>query len=270
MAGTECTQRPDEESLNYADQKKSRLAKKKRWERIDGNVTECLDPEGQNREGKERKRDSVSRVFKMADVAFGGVEKLVKVALAIKEAVETVKQNDKECRAIEKCAARCTAVLQKLEQKTDMMKDQVMLGPLEDVAESLEEALELVKLLDQPRAGDMAKELRRVKKDILQKVQLANFATSVQTTITLTDIPNARAAPLSLPPAPLPSDEVVPGFRKFSSYELRIAADNFSDKKVIGKGGTAIVYQHITRFKGIVPLNVQKLPTPLTEGAFKE
>ncbi|TVT97315.1 hypothetical protein EJB05_57456, partial [Eragrostis curvula] len=81
----------------------------------------------------------------MAEVAFGSLEKIVKVALAIKEAVETVKQNDKECRAIEKCATRCTALLKRLKEQTDIMKDEAMRGPLEDVTESLEEALELVK-----------------------------------------------------------------------------------------------------------------------------
>ncbi|TVU00213.1 hypothetical protein EJB05_54366, partial [Eragrostis curvula] len=123
----------------------------------------------------------------MADDAFGGVEKIVKVALAIKEAVETVKQNDKECRAIEKCAARCSALLKRLEEQTDTMNDEAMRGPLEDVAEGLEEALELVKLCQRTRkhnkisqwwnAADMAKELGRVQDDILRKVQMGHFAT---------------------------------------------------------------------------------------------
>ncbi|KAK3126567.1 hypothetical protein QOZ80_7AG0558560 [Eleusine coracana subsp. coracana] len=116
----------------------------------------------------------------MADMAFGGVEKIIKIALAIKEAVNTVKHNKKECGGnIEKCVARCTALLKRLEEQTDTMKDQVMHGPLEDVAESLEEALQLVTKCQRKhyvshlwKAGDMAKELRRVQDDILRKLQV--------------------------------------------------------------------------------------------------
>ncbi|TVU00214.1 hypothetical protein EJB05_54367, partial [Eragrostis curvula] len=164
----------------------------------------------------------------MADVAFGSLEKIVKVALAIKEAVETVKQNDKECRAIEKCATRCTALLKRLEEQTDMMKD-AMRGPLEDVAESLEEALELVKLCQRKhcfshlwKAGDTAKELRRVQDDIVRKIQVGDFAAMVQATVMLTNIQNAHA---TLPPPPPPSEEVVP------------------DQNIIGGGGPATVYK---------------------------
>ncbi|TVU41951.1 hypothetical protein EJB05_15513, partial [Eragrostis curvula] len=154
----------------------------------------------------------------MADVAFGSLEKIVKVALAIKEAVETVKQNDKECRAIKMCATRCTALLKRLEEQTDIMKDEAMRGPLEDVAESLEEALELVKLCQRKhcfsqlwKAGDMAKELRRVQDDIVRKIQVGDFAAMVQATVMLTNFQNAHAAlPPPLPPPPL-SEEVVPG-----------------------------------------------------------
>ncbi|TVU00218.1 hypothetical protein EJB05_54371, partial [Eragrostis curvula] len=152
----------------------------------------------------------------MADVAFGGVEKIVKVALAIQEAVETVKQNNKECRAIEKCATRCTALLQQLGEQ-DTMKGEAMRGPLEDMAESLEEALQLVKKCQRKNhfccfthlweAGDMAKELGRVQDDILRKLQLGNFATTIQANITLINIQNTLTAPpqLTLPP-PLTSE----------------------------------------------------------------
>ncbi|TVT99527.1 hypothetical protein EJB05_55114, partial [Eragrostis curvula] len=227
---------------------------------------------GRTEKGRKGNATVVSHVIKMADIALGGVEKLVKVALAIKEAVETVKQNDKECRAIGKCATRCTALLSRLAEQTEMMH-----APLEDVAESLEEALELVKLCQRKhyfsrlwKAGDMAKELRRVQDDILRKVQLANFATTIQATVMLTDIQNAHAAPPpspsaaatpSLPPPPSeevvpgsppseevvpgspPSEEVVPGFTQFSLHALSAATADFSSENIIGKGGHGTVYK---------------------------
>lgn len=149
----------------------------------------------------------------MADIAFDCVEKIVNFALAIKDAVETVKQNMKECRGIEKCADRSSALLKRLEEQTDMMKDKVMRDVLEDVAESLEEALALVIKCQQKhyvshlwKAGDMAKELRRVQDDIVRKIQLGDFATNVQTTIMLSNIQNKKA---SVAPPPPTSEEVV-------------------------------------------------------------
>ncbi|TVU41947.1 hypothetical protein EJB05_15508, partial [Eragrostis curvula] len=190
----------------------------------------------------------------MADIAFSGVEKIVKIALAIQEAVETVKQNNEECRAMERCATRCSALFKRLEEKTDTMKDEVMRAPLEDVAESLEEALKLVKLCQQKhysshllKAADMAKELRRVQDDIVRKVNVGDFATKTQATVRVTDIQNARAPPP--PPQPLPpppSEEVAPaGFTRFSLYDLRTATKDFSDENIIGKGGFSTVYKGV-------------------------
>lgn len=42
----------------------------------------------------------------MADIAMGSVEKIVSITLKIKEAVDTVCQNE-ECRAIERSALSC-------------------------------------------------------------------------------------------------------------------------------------------------------------------
>ena len=80
----------------------------------------------------------------MADIALGGMGRIVKVALRIKEAVQTVKRNEKECRDIQKCVARVTALLKRLDETTETMEDAVMRGPLEDLAVSLELALVLV------------------------------------------------------------------------------------------------------------------------------
>ncbi|TVU41950.1 hypothetical protein EJB05_15512, partial [Eragrostis curvula] len=188
----------------------------------------------------------------MADIAFGGVEKLVKVALAIHEAVKTVKQNSKECCAIEKCATRCTALLKRLEDQMDTMMDEVMRAPLEDVEESLDEALELVKLCQRKhyfsrlwKAGDMAKELRRVQDDILRKVQVGDFATAIQATIMLTDIKNARAAP---PPLPSPSLPLPPPPSEEDRYK------GFFTRKHHCKRRLFTVYKGVLQDKQVVAI----------------
>ncbi|XP_022685135.1 putative receptor-like protein kinase At4g00960 isoform X2 [Setaria italica] len=122
----------------------------------------------------------------MADIAFRSLGKIIEAALKIKEAVETVKHNDRECREIERCVARVSALLERLEQTTETMKDPAMSGPLEDLAESVEKALELVSECQQQRhtftvlrlwsASNMARELRQVQEDIVRKLQLGTFA----------------------------------------------------------------------------------------------
>ncbi|XP_062197006.1 uncharacterized protein LOC133899973 [Phragmites australis] len=130
----------------------------------------------------------------MADLALGSVEKVFKAGVAIKEAVATARRNKKECRDIERCVSRVGALLSLLDETTELMKHPAMSGPLEDLAESLEEALELITDCQERSvvrrfllAGDVAKQLRRVQDDILRKLTLGNFATNVQITITLTN-----------------------------------------------------------------------------------
>ncbi|CAD6235300.1 unnamed protein product [Miscanthus lutarioriparius] len=184
----------------------------------------------------------------MADIALGSVGKIVEIALKIKEAVETVQQNEKECHDIQRCAARVSALLRKLDEMTETMKDEVMRDALEDLAESLERALELVTECQRKHifrrflgAGDMAKELGRVQDDIVRKLQLGNFATNVQTTIMVTNIQSAGGPP---PPPPLPQRQVIiDGFTMFSLSELKAATENFSDGNNIGSGGTGDVYK---------------------------
>nr|CAB3490510.1 unnamed protein product [Digitaria exilis] len=129
----------------------------------------------------------------MADIALGGVERIFKAVMAIKEAVETVHQNKKDCHDIERCVDDVYALLSELHHETDMMKNPAMRRPYDNLADSLEEALELIErcqgrntLHRYLAAGDMAKQLRRVREDIVLKLMLGNFANSVQITITLT------------------------------------------------------------------------------------
>ncbi|CAN6373412.1 unnamed protein product [Urochloa humidicola] len=123
------------------------------------------------------------------------VEKIVKIGLKIKDAVETVRHNEDECREIRKRVLRFSAILLQLQQ-TGMMNDSPALsGALDDLEETLQHALELVTACQEKStirrlvsAGDLANQLRRVKDDILNKVMLASFAINAHTTILLLTI----------------------------------------------------------------------------------
>lgn len=128
----------------------------------------------------------------MATFAVGAVERIVKAGLAIKKAAQTVRQNKKECRDIERCVGRVGSLLLLLHERAGMVMHPAIRGPLEDLAESLEDALDLITDCQETNAvrrfltaGDMAKELHRVQDDILRKLTLGNFAYTVQITITL-------------------------------------------------------------------------------------
>ncbi|KAG2570692.1 hypothetical protein PVAP13_7KG042400 [Panicum virgatum] len=184
----------------------------------------------------------------MADIAFGSVAKIVEIALKIKEGVKTVKQNQEECRDIQRCVARVSALLKKLDEMTETMKDEAMRDALEDLAESLEHALELVTECQRKHvfrlflgAGDMAKELRRVQDDI--------------TTIMLTNIQSAGGPPPP-PPLPLPQDMLIDDFTIFSLSELKAATENFSEEKKIGSGGFGDVYKGVLQDGQVVAIKI--------------
>ena len=139
-----------------------------------------------------------------------GVEKIIKLGLAIKDAVDTVRHNEEECNEIRRRVLRFSDILSQLLQ-TGMMNDSpAMSGALEDLEESLHRALELVMACQERSvirrlilAGDLSKQLRRVKEDILNKVMLASFAINAQTTIVLLTIQAGGHPPLRLPEVPL-------------------------------------------------------------------
>jgi L1 cell adhesion molecule like protein len=123
-----------------------------------------------------------------------GVEKIIKLGLAIKDAVDTVRHNE-ECNEIRRRVLRFSDILSQLQQ-TGMMNDSpAMSGALEDLEESLHRALELVMACQERStirrliaAGELSKQLRRVKDDILNKLMLASFAINAHTTIVLLTI----------------------------------------------------------------------------------
>ncbi|WVZ49886.1 hypothetical protein U9M48_001208 [Paspalum notatum var. saurae] len=123
------------------------------------------------------------------------VEKIVKIGLAIKDAVDTVRRNQEDCNEIRRRVLRFSAILSQLQQTGMMNNTPALSGALEDLEETLQHALELVTACQETStirrlftAGELSKNLRRVKDDILNKVMLASFAIHAQTTIVLLTI----------------------------------------------------------------------------------
>ena len=123
------------------------------------------------------------------------VEKIVKIGLKIKEAVNRVRHNEEDCREITRRVLRFSAILSQLQQTGTVADSPAMAGALEDLEETLQRALELVTACQERTtirrvfaAGDLSKQLRRVQDDILNKVMLASFAINAHTTIVLLTI----------------------------------------------------------------------------------
>jgi len=130
------------------------------------------------------------------------VEKIVKIGLKIKEAVDKARHNEDECCEIRKRVLRFSAILSQLQQTGMMNGSPAMSGALEDLEETLEQALKLIAACQERTtvrrliaAGDLSKQLRRVKDDILNKVMLASFAINAHTTIVLLTIQAGGHAP---------------------------------------------------------------------------
>jgi hypothetical protein len=132
------------------------------------------------------------------------LEKIVKLALKIKEAADTVRQSREECQQIRTRAVRVSSLLSRLPE-TGMTADPAMCDALEDLEESLRRAHTLVAACQcQERCvvflyctgGTQAWQLRQAQDDISQKVMLVIFATNIHTTIILTNIRIRDAPPL--------------------------------------------------------------------------
>jgi len=216
----------------------------------------------------------------MADPV-AGVEKIVRLGLAIKDAVDTVRHNENECREVRKRVLRFSAILSQLQQAGMMNDNPTMSSALDDLGESLQRALELVTACQERStirrlvtAGDMSKQLRRVKDDILNKVMLASFAIHATTIVLLTSIQAAGC--LNPLPTRQPEDAAVDishssysadddrselndvkytlqggneasiiaaAVRVFRWSELKAATNNFSDGNIVGRGGFDTVYK---------------------------
>lgn len=120
----------------------------------------------------------------MADVAWASLERIIKVALQIKQAVDTIKHNKKECVRIERCVADVSLILQQLE-KTKVTA--AMRGPLEGIAKSVDEALDVVNEWKRKNslsqffgASSMKTKLDGVQKEIETNMRTSGFAMHVQ------------------------------------------------------------------------------------------
>ncbi|XP_039818410.1 uncharacterized protein LOC120680896 [Panicum virgatum] len=136
----------------------------------------------------------------MAD-AMGSLKQIADAALAIKNAAETVRQNKEECRAIEKLVGRVSALVTKLKE-TETMNAPEMDGALEDLAESLNLSLKLVKSCQKRSimclfcfASDLSNQLRQARDDISAKMMLGVLATNIQFTVFFTRIRNIGSTP---------------------------------------------------------------------------
>nr|XP_034606230.1 uncharacterized protein LOC117866183 isoform X2 [Setaria viridis]XP_034606231.1 uncharacterized protein LOC117866183 isoform X2 [Setaria viridis] len=125
------------------------------------------------------------------------VEKIIKVALTIKEAVKTVRKNKKQWREIRKRVLRVSALLKRL-QVTEIMQDPAMRDALEALEETLTRTHDLIIACQKKNimchfcmAWDLAKQLREVKQDISDQMVDGIFAANVNATIILTSIQHA-------------------------------------------------------------------------------
>lgn len=129
----------------------------------------------------------------MANVALGSVGKIIEIGLAIKKAVETVKQNKKDCLDMKNRVHRVTVILQRLDETMTM--EPAMGAALHDLEETLRHALTLVTACQERhimclfcKAGKLSKQLHRVQDDIRDKMMVGVFATVCQTTVMLRSI----------------------------------------------------------------------------------
>ncbi|CAL4986146.1 unnamed protein product [Urochloa decumbens] len=232
----------------------------------------------------------------MADPV-ASVERIVKVGLKIKEAADTVRRNEVVCQEIRKRARAQSPATG---------------GALDDLEETLQRALRLVTAAGQERsairrlfaAGDLSRQLREVKEDILNKVMLASFAINARTTVLLltmhtggyllprlhqdtgvveisqnshsTDNASIKREPFSLDNGndrselgdeqsnvllgSEPTASIVANLRKFMSSEVWAATNEYSDRNIIGRGGSCTVYKGVLENGNTVAIKIFREP----------
>lgn len=128
----------------------------------------------------------------MADIVVRDLERIVKVALAIKKAVETAKQNKEDCVKIGERAAEVSTHMKRLKENSKAMEDPSMSDTLKSMEETLERALKLVNecqrkhvVLRYFNASGMSKKLHQVQDDISYKLWNGVLATVIDTRIAL-------------------------------------------------------------------------------------
>ncbi|KAF6992987.1 hypothetical protein CFC21_009936 [Triticum aestivum] len=123
----------------------------------------------------------------------GSVAQIVKIALQIQELVETAYQNKEDCKKIAKRVGRLRAIVERL-NSTDVTSEKTMIDALNDLEETFLQALKLVKACQTKnkvwlflRAGNVSKQLREVKDEMMDHMHIANFGNCAQQTVIITE-----------------------------------------------------------------------------------
>nr|CAB3476529.1 unnamed protein product [Digitaria exilis] len=120
----------------------------------------------------------------MADVAWASLKRIIDVARQIKQTVDTIKHNKKECVRIERCVADVSLILEQFDKKKVTA---AMRGPLEGIAKSVDDALDAVNEWKRKNsvfqffgANSMKTKLDEVQKEIETNMRTSGFAMHVQ------------------------------------------------------------------------------------------
>ncbi|KAG2564034.1 hypothetical protein PVAP13_8KG337500 [Panicum virgatum] len=119
----------------------------------------------------------------MADPV-ASVETIVRIALAISEAVGTAQRNIDQCKDVQTQVSIARDSLLVLQRKGLADKGSAVGRALGNLKKTLRRALELVRACQEDqgfvqrvlRAEDLSSQLRQVKQDILQELSMATFA----------------------------------------------------------------------------------------------
>ncbi|KAM0835087.1 hypothetical protein ACQ4PT_063165 [Festuca glaucescens] len=224
----------------------------------------------------------------------GSVKQVVKLALVIKEAADTVRHNKGACDKLRELVDILHAVVAPLENMDMASWTPGMIAALRSLEAALRRGHDLVTACQKKRniicslftAGRQSKRLLRVKDDISTQILIANFAVNVNASVLLVTIAHHRHAQCSLHPPPLqvrPSHQCIYSLqsklidsilsiygylRIFRPSQLEAATNNFSVENVIGKSDSAIIY------KGALPneliVSIKRYPDQLGTQSIKK
>lgn len=134
---------------------------------------------------------------KMAAHLLGPAKQILDLGLGIKKAVDKAKRNESECRRVEATVGRVCGLLQLLgtsDAHVAMLEHPRVAGALDDVVESLKEALALVgkcqktsSFLRVVTASGTGKKLKRVQDDLHEKISLCTLLITTMSSVMMTN-----------------------------------------------------------------------------------
>ncbi|KAL6654613.1 hypothetical protein ACP70R_008078 [Stipagrostis hirtigluma subsp. patula] len=201
-----------------------------------------------------------STAGKMADIVLSIVEKFITFADMFRKAVQTDHQNNEDCRSIERCCVRVKAILSEIKEMTpQQFQLPSTSGALQDLAESVQNALKLVTKCQEPshrlyrywKAQEMADKLRRVQEEIQQKLLLGNIAINVQNSIMLTKLIDILLAFAQSPSQPSSGNFPPPPAPASSAND----APNFGNPSVTSTNIPQTIRPHLPVVDGINQLS---------------